>query len=114
MPHLTDSDSFDLIVQTRYIISQRCWRLALPCRPQQLGDGKEDGVEEGIVGSRSGGESGDGPQAPRLIDLAISRGGALGCAELMAQAFMELHAQGRVVREKCVFMAYVLWAVAVG
>lgn len=87
--------------------SQRCWRLALPCRPQQLGDGEEDGPEEeGTVDSWSGGDGGKaGPPGPKLLELAFSRGGPLGCAELMAQAFMELHAQGRVVRNSAIRLA---------
>lgn len=44
---------------------------------------------------------------PPLLELAFARANPRLSAELMAQAFVTLHAAGRVVRERTLFAMYV-------
>lgn len=90
----------------------RCWRLALPCRPQPAHAGRgggssgrdDEALHDSGVSSSSGGgsraaanHSGDpGP----LLELAIAQCSPRAHAELLAQAFVALHAAGRAIRER--------------
>lgn len=88
---------------------QRCWRLALPCRPQEYAapsaccnDTKAGG---GAASGRPEEEGAEDRSAPSpLLGLAFSRAAPRACAELTARAFMALHAKGQVAREKALFV----------
>lgn len=95
---------------TCLLSAQRCWRLALPCRPQDMSSssgggsagGKSDGASE--EAADDGEDASVGPVST-LVELVFSRAQPLALAELMAQSFMSLHAEGRVVRKKALLMA---------
>lgn len=67
----------------------RCWRLALPCRLQ----GQAEADNEAAA-------------ADPLLELAFTRNTPEPYAELMMQAFMDLHKAGRVSREKALGILY--------
>lgn len=117
------------VVCTGAFPCDRCWRLALPCRLQTTapshaptarsathsfspfsggGDGEGDG--DGQLG-----EEGAPPKEPSAaaaassphLQLVFTRANPKANAELLSKAFMELHASGRVVRERALFAMYV-------
>lgn len=84
----------------------RCWRLALPCRLQPadalaIGGSGSSGSSGGV----GGGEEGSPPLS--LLQLAFARATPRANAELMIQAFLDLHAAGQVVRERALCGMYV-------
>jgi len=97
----------------------RCWRLAIPCRPQSAAaaavaaaapassrSSLSGGAGDGPLGLLAAGESGGGVNAAAasplvpLLELAFARTSPRVAAEVMMQSFMALHATGQVVRAK--------------
>ena len=93
--------------------TDRCWRLALKCRPQLLPPGpsspsaadSSDGGPDtsGGEGERALASTSTIPTPPPLLELAFARADPRTGAEFMTQAFVALHAAGRVVRERALF-----------
>lgn len=95
-------------------LTGRCWRLALNCRPQVLppapsapsaADSSDGGPDTpGGEGERALASTSTIPTPlPPLLELAFARADPRTGAEFMTQAFVALHAAGRVVRERALF-----------
>jgi hypothetical protein len=121
--HFTDRPCFILgvfqVLCSGTFPCDRCWRLAIPCRPQDYqtpspakegggGGGGGEGVESGRHQQRREQAAAAGAASSRpLVALAFSRASPRAHAELAAQAFMALHSSGLVGRDNVLFVMYV-------
>jgi hypothetical protein len=135
-PQCSRSRTHIQIVCTGTFPCDRCWRLALPCRPQasrkaaaarndggspdgSVGDEEEEAAAaaadgESAAAASAAASSSSSPSTLALLKLTFARASPRADAELMIQAFMALHADGKVAQERALFAAYVLVWVLIG